>query len=453
MTKAAGRIPMSKHTRVAVCLAALLGLSLLSNPAPAHDIPNEIIVQSFVKPESDRLPFLVRIPLVMLQSMGLPKRGPGYLDLARIGDGLNKAAQAVTRDIQLYEDGTRLTPGRVQTRVSQPSERLFETFEQARTHITGPKLPESTNVFWNQGFFDAYLSYPIRSDRSEFSLDMQMAPALSGRLKMTVRFMPPEGFTRAYEIHGGFGRLALDPRWHQVAGVFVKSGFFHILDGTDHLLFLFCLVIPFRRRWWDLFKIITAFTVAHTITLIASAQGLVPVGDWFPPLVETLIAASIVYMALENIVAADLRRRWLVTVAFGLVHGFGFSFAFQQDLQFAGDHLLLSLVSFNVGVELGQILVLLLVLPVLGLLFRRRSVERFGVVILSVFLAHTGWHWMVDRVESLRRVDWPTLDANSVVTLAGWGLLLLLVGGVAWAIVKQRKRRLAAQRRAGDGLT
>jgi len=101
-------------------------------------------------------------------------------------------------------------------------------------------------------------------------------------------------------------------------------GFFHILDGTDHLLFLFCLVIPFRR-FRALIPVVTAFTVAHSITLIASAYNLAPDALWFPPLIETLIAMSIVYMALENIVGgATVQRRWMITFGFGLVHGFGF---------------------------------------------------------------------------------------------------------------------------------
>ena len=133
----------------------------------------------------------------------------------------------------------------------------------------------------------------------------------------------------------------------------MKLGFFHILDGTDHLLFLFCLVIPFRR-FRALIPVVTAFTVAHSITLIASAYNLAPDALWFPPLIETLIAMSIVYMALENIVGgATVQRRWMITFGFGLVHGFGFSFALRQTMQFAGSHLLASLLSFNVGVELG----------------------------------------------------------------------------------------------------
>src|SRR5204863_893242 len=163
----------------------------------------------------------------------------------------------------------------------------------------------------------------------------------------------------------------------------------------DHLLFLFCLVIPFRR-FRALIPVVTSFTVAHSITLIASAYNLGPDALWFPPLVETLIAASIVYMALENIVGAtSVQRRWIIAFGFGLVHGFGFSFALRQTLQFAGSHLLTSLLSFNLGVELGQILVLLLMIPALEILFKRVVAERMGTIILQAIVAHTAWHWKI----------------------------------------------------------
>src|SRR5204863_9242472 len=169
-----------------------------------------------------------------------------------------------------------------------------------------------------------------------------------------LRFMSPYRTVRAFEFNGEPGLVHLDPRWYQSSFRFVKLGFEHILDGTDHLLFLFCLVIPFRR-FRQLLVLVTSFTVAHSITLIASAYNIAPDALWFPPLIEALIATSIVYMALENIVGAKLHRRWLITFGFGLVHGFGFSFALRQTLQFAGSHLLTSLLSFNVGVELGQL--------------------------------------------------------------------------------------------------
>src|SRR6185503_13712210 len=150
-------------------------------------------------------------------------------------------------------------------------------------------------------------------------------------------FLPPGGPVRAFELDGDPGLVRLDPRWHQAALRFVALGFRHILGGTDHLLFLLCLVIPFRRLR-ALVLVVTSFTLAHSITLIASAYDLAPGVLWFPPLIETLIAMSIVYMALENIVSPRLTRRWLITFAFGLVHGFGFSFALRESLQFAGSH-------------------------------------------------------------------------------------------------------------------
>ena len=87
---------------------------------------------------------------------------------------------------------------------------------------------------------------------------------------------------RAFELVGDPGLVRLDPRWHQAALRFVALGFSHILDGTDHLLFLLCLVIPFRRSA-PLVLIVTSFTVAHSVTLIASAFGFAPDAQWFPP--------------------------------------------------------------------------------------------------------------------------------------------------------------------------
>jgi hypothetical protein len=245
--------------------------------------------------------------------------------------------------------------------------------------------------------------------------------------------------------------VRLDPRWHQAALQFVKLGFFHILDGTDHLLFLFCLVIPFRR-FRALVPIVTAFTVAHSMTLIASAYNVAPDGLWFPPLIETLIAMSIVYMALENIAAGvTVQRRWIITFGFGLVHGFGFSFALRQTLQFAGSHLLTSLFSFNIGVELGQLLVLALMIPALDLLFRFVVAERMGTIILSAIVAHTAWHWMLDRWDRLQQYRWPALDALALVAVMRWLMAGITVAAAIWliaALVARRSGRRPSAERA-----
>jgi len=273
--------------------------------------------------------------------------------------------------------------------------------------------------------------YPIRSDQSHFSIHMAF-DRLGIRVVTALRFMPP-GVVRAYELEGDAGLVPLDPRWSQAVLRFVNLGFFHILDGTDHLLFLFCLVIPFRRIW-TLVPIVTAFTVAHSITLIAAAYNYAPGALWFPPLIETLIATSIVYMALENIAVDSPRRRWMITFLFGLVHGFGFSFGLQHTLQFAGSHLLTSLLSFNIGVELGQLLVLVLMVPALGLLFRYVVAARMGTIILSAIVAHTAWHWMTDRYAVLQQFPWPEVTAADAASAIRWLMLLIVLAAGAYLL-------------------
>jgi hypothetical protein len=121
-----------------------------------------------------------------------------------------------------------------------------------------------------------------------------------------------------------------------------------------------------------------------------------------------------------------------------LVHGFGFSFALRQTLQFAGSHLLASLLSFNVGVELGQLLVLVLLIPLLHVFFRFAVAERTGTIILSALVAHTGWHWMIDRGERLRQFPfaWPLLTDAMLASAMRWLMVSLIIGGLAWLVAK-----------------
>src|SRR6185295_872535 len=121
----------------------------------------------------------------------------------------------------------------------------------------------------------------------------------------------------------------------------------------------------------------------------------------------------------------------LITALFGLVHGFGFSYGLSENFQFAGSHLLVSLFAFNVGIELGQLLVLAAMLPILALLRRHLLRGRVGIIILSALVGHTGWHWMVDRAEVLWRSPWPQPGVADFAVMALWvGLLVLAAGGI-----------------------
>ena len=419
-------------------IAALLVTLILILPSAgvAHDIPADVTVQAFLKPEGQLLRLIVRVPLKAMLDIDFPKRGPGYLDLARVDASLRHAATLWVSDrMEVFEDEISLpAPKVVQARVSLQSDKSFGSYEEALGHVTGAPLPDQTELFWDQALLDVLFEYPIISDRSPLSIRSGLS-RLGIRVVTVLRFVAPGGIVRAFEFVGDPGLIRLDPRWHQAALRFVELGFRHILEGTDHLLFLLCLVIPLRR-FGSLIPVVTSFTVAHSITLIASAYNLGPDALWFPPLIETLIAISIVYMALENITGSNIRRRWMISFGFGLVHGFGFSFALQQTLQFAGSHLLTSLLSFNVGVELGQILVLVILIPALEILFRFAVAERMGTIILSAIVAHTGWHWMIERGERLGQFQfqWPTVNAALLATVMRWLMVIVVLVAVIWLV-------------------
>lgn len=192
------------------------------------------------------------------------------------------------------------------------------------------------------------------------------------------------------------------PAWRRAAS-FLSLGVEHILTGYDHLAFLLAvlLIAPTLRR---VVQLVTSFTIAHSITLAAATLGAISVP---PHIVEPLIAASVLAVALENLWllrraasqdarARALARRWILTFSFGLVHGLGFAGALGA-LRFSGAPLALALVSFNVGVELGQVAVAALLVPaILGLRGSRlgERVPRIG----SAAVALLGALWVAARV-------------------------------------------------------
>jgi hypothetical protein len=424
--------------------------AVLSAVVSAHDIPTDVRIQTFLKPQGTRLRLLVRLPVAStMNDVEWPVEG-ARLDLARADAAMRQAARDwVAGRVELRENDRVLERARVvAARISQPSDRSFASWETALAHVTDPPLPAGAEVVASQALLDVLLEYPIDSDRALFSIDPRFR-MLGLRTETTLRFLPSGGTERAFQFHDDPGLVRLDPRWFQAARRFVVDGFFHILGGVDHLLFLLCLVIPFRR-FGPLVTIVTGFTVAHSVTLIGSAYGLAPDVIWFPPLVETLIATSIVYMALENIVRPTPGHRWLIAFGFGLVHGFGFSFALRDSLQFAGNHLLTALLSFNIGVELGQLLLLIVCVPLLDALFRVGIAERMGTIVLSALVAHTAWHWMTERGRALTQYQfqWPSLDAAFFVIVVRWLMIAVALGAAAWFASVVRGRRSV---RHGEG--
>ena len=194
---------------------------------------------------------------------------------------------------------------------------------------------------------------------------------------------------------------------------YAREGVWHIWIGFDHILFLLSLLLPavvvfrqkiwqpvgrFKPAFWDVLKIVTAFTVAHSITLSLAALGVIALPT---RLTESAIALSVVLAALNNIYQLFQGRRWMVAFGFGLIHGFGFA-SVLADLGLPRDALLLALVGFNLGVETGQLAIVAVFLPLAfslrgGWFYRR--VVLFGGSILITLLALV---WLVERVFNLK---------------------------------------------------
>jgi hypothetical protein len=430
--------------RVALALLAACGWWLVAAPRlNAHEIPQTATLIAYVKPDGNTLRVVARVPLAVMRDIQWPLRGPGYLELNKLDQHLRDGVKIWLADnLRIFENGTPVVGGAIRAvRVSLMSDRSFESYDAARASFIFPALPDTMDLAWQQAMVDVELNYQIASQESRFSIEPTHA-RLAVRMMTVLRFVLPDGEERVFTYAGDPGRVHLDPNFTQAGWQFVRLGFAHILDGIDHLLFVLLLVIPFRQVR-PLLVIVTAFTIAHSMTMIASALGLGPSASWFPPLVEVLIAISIVYTAFENIVGAKIGRRWMLAFAFGLVHGFGFSFALRESLQFAGSHLAIALATFNVGVELGQVAVLVVAVPLLHWAFTRLVAEKVGAIILSALVAHTAWHWMLERGATLGEYSFSlgALDATAALELVRLAILAVLGAAIVW-LLRPLARRL-----------
>jgi hypothetical protein len=423
-----------------ICCAAVwlchtaLGLPL----ANAHDLPLDRMMNAFVTIEPRQLDFVVRVPLDLLRGVPFPLAGDHYkVDASR--SAVETALKGLGSALQLWEDNARLAPSSAAGQLAPLADRSFEDYDRAVARVAEPLAPDTVIAF-EQGYLDAHFVYPISSPKSVFSIQTTIGAELGDYIKLTIRFIPLGEPSRAMMITGASGRVALDPAWYQASIGFVKLGIGHILSGIDHLLFLLCLIIPFRRIT-ALIPIITAFTLGHSVTLIGTAYNLAPIGAWFPPFIEAAIAASIFYMAIENIIGANVNQRWIITGLFGLVHGFGFADVLKEQLQFAGSNLLVSLLSFNIGIEIGQLAVLCVFLPALALLLRGRMAGPMGIIVLSAIIANVAWQWMMQRGEALWQTPWPQLTTPALLTLARWIIALSLAVAAAKLLTKYIERR------------
>lgn len=427
-----------------VGLAALVFGSIRS--ISAHDVPNDVLIQAFLKPEGQRLRLAVRVPLIALRDMTWPFRHGDILDTSLAAPELHNAATLWLGDeADLYEGDRKLEPPRVVAlRATLPTDRSFESYDQAVALITGPPPSDTEEISIREGFLDVLFEYPLGGARTRLSIEPRWGRLGVQALTRLVLLLP-DGGARPFELHGDPGVVRLDPTLAQAAGLFFRFGLRHLLNGGDYLLFLVCLVVPFHRPR-DLAFLLGAFAVAASLTLSVSALGMAPQALWFPSAVSTALAAATVLLAVDNIAGTSLDRRWRTTCALGLVFGFAFALALLQDAQLAGGHPFASLAAFAAGLAAAEALVVALAVAALRLLFRVNLPERAGIIVVSALIAHTAWHWMTTRwaLTTQYQIAPPEMTPAFFAAALRWMMVAVAMVGLTWGMGLLRGSRQSA---------
>jgi hypothetical protein len=259
--------------------------------------------------------------------------------------------------------------------------------------------------------FSAECSKPLSAVDLNYSLLFDVDPQHKGLLRLEYKGTTTTGIFSPDKTSQHFELTEVTLLKQFLA--YAKEGVWHIWIGFDHILFLLSLLLPavllrakkhweavpgFRPALIDVLKIVTAFTLAHSITLTLATLGVVTLPS---RLVESAIAASVVLSALNNVFPLIEGRRWMVAFAFGLIHGFGFA-SVLADLGLPQDALLLALVGFNLGVEGGQLAIVSAFLPLAyylrNTLFYRRVVLLMGSILIMLLASV----WLIERVFDLK---------------------------------------------------
>jgi hypothetical protein len=354
----------------ALVLAGLAFTALAALPAQAHN----------AGVSTSRLAIRGRTVSVEINALGLDYEKAAGVRLIEAGSGVvNAVALAVMAPSVLTYVGDHVAV----LAGGQPCSRTAATARPADTHVLvtivwacpseGGDLRYHVTLFQDVDPAARHVAVVATEERErEFALD-RTAPEI--------------------ELSGaGSSTLAL-------VGRFIRAGIEHIFLGYDHIAFLLAVVL-WGRSLWPLVKVVTAFTLAHSLTLCLAVLDIVRLPS---SVVEPLIAATIVFVAAENFFVHDIRKRWRATFVLGLVHGFGFAGALRE-YGLPTDAVAPALAAFNIGVEIGQVAIVALVFPLLLLSDRlgtgaamRKQRPPVVVYTCSAAILACGLYWLIER--------------------------------------------------------
>ena len=419
------------HKQIQKLLFSLLFISFFITNVSAHFKLNLNVRIIHVEHRSDGLEIYMRLPMPYLvadllgemDSNGLPVPAPyttnrmeegklaHYVDVNAIHGSLDEMKRLIQKGLTVSagEEAGKLEVDKVYF-YKNGTQRDFSTLEEAKASFD---KANDLSVFKNEVYvgdttIDVLLKYKSSSSINEYGIAYTLDPNLPNQEETANVIL--DYSTSGVQVFRERG-LLLKPihisssLWDAMI-TFIKEGVQHILDGTDHVLFVICLVLgslSISRLLWR----VTGFTLGHSVTLSLGFFGFVPSAAWFIPAVETGIALSIVYIAavaiLPDFINSFKKEKSevnvvIITTLIGMLHGLGFSFVLQHILNVTSPNIWQSLLAFNIGVEIGQLFIVLVTLILLYLVAKIGSkaekTTRYALAMGSIVIALI---WTIER--------------------------------------------------------
>lgn len=365
------------------------------------------------------LPYLVAQLLGKLDENGLPSPAPytnnkledgklvHYVDVEQLKHSTDRLALLAMQGLDLSVDGENINAKVEQFRIykngTQPD---FATLDDARKSFQVDSMFDSFEqpVYVGDTTIDVLLRYNSESAIYKYALSSNLNPGLPDQDETANLILDysPSG-VQVFRARGLlYEPIVVTRSVFDAVTTFINEGVVHILEGLDHVLFVICLVLGAMRLKPLLWRV-TGFTIGHSITLSIGFYGFVPSAAWFVPAVETGIALSIIYVAVVAVVPGLQQKKgaWTVvgvTGLIGLLHGLGFSFVLQNILQVTSPDIWQSLVAFNIGVEIGQVLIVVVAWLLFYLISRLggRATKVNRYLIASICIV-TASYWVLER--------------------------------------------------------
>ena len=393
--------------------------------ARAHFLLNINIRIAQVEHASDGLRVYLRLPMPMLvANLVGPELADGtrvpapftrnrleggtlmhYLDPNAVRADPLGLGRMVAAGHVLRVDGRAIEPrveaARVHASSTQPA---FSNLEEARAALDGPAFgPDKIATYVGDTVVDVSLFYPTLAPVTDYAFASTLKPGIPGQDELANLLIDnADDGSQVYRARGLLNepiRVSRSPI--DAALTFIGDGVRHILGGYDHVLFVLCLSVgamTLRGLVWR----VSGFTLGHTVTLIAGFLGFAPQGPWFIPVVETAIALSIIYAGVVALLRRQAGATVAITALIGLLHGFGFSFVLHEVLKVDSPNLWVSLLSFNAGVEVGQLAIVASAWGLLMLVARgSQRAAGYGRAAISIGAIGIAALWTGERASGL----------------------------------------------------